>query len=332
MSSASTCTIDPGLLRGSVLGRSTSPTGIMEQGPSDTSPSGPSKRPLEEDFDEDVSHVKRRSTEEEKLARRLARQQRNRKSAQVSREKKKAYVDQLEVEVVQLREERKATLASNAKLEAEVAQLSATVEQLKSLIQARLDPITSSALTDVGGAASLRESGASKTHDAPHTLVSPPLTDLTPTCAAPAAVPSSVDDLSATMLHLTQSTCLPAAEASSSTELAQQRVLFPRSEAEKSPLLISQTGRQQWPTAAAMSPTADSAGARSRSTRVLSALRCPANPQACVHGPHPTTMLPCRRPCWSGLPPLRLRLKIPRQRLRQVLVRYAMQSVTAAST
>lgn len=286
----------------------------------------------------------RRSTEEEKLARRLARQQRNRKSAQVSREKKKAYMDQIEQELVTLRADKQASMqrereaaAKCAQLESRVEELSARLSQFESVF-ANLVKSQSNA-TDAGSLGV--NAGNSESPDVKRMFngddVSVSYSDVAQATAAPAAVLTTAGPLSPMLREGSDSTCLPAVKTTGYSDengLALQRVQsahVPLSAMMTRPLPVRQ--QMQQPTAAALLPNAHSRRTL-HSSRGTSALT-PSLP-VLPHFPLSTADVATRctrqstqhgaRLSMSRM--LRLRLKIPRHRLNAVLRRYALAPVT----
>lgn len=147
-------------------------------------------------------------SEEAKRARLLARQERNRQSAQCSREKKKLYVVQLEEQVKQLWQDKSVMAAREAEalrqreaLEKQVSELSDKVQSLQDLVNSLLG--TASAHGD----AQLCETTVGKA-----TSVSPQ-TMSTAASAAPVAAPAAALDECGLDTLLSDSTRLPAVEA-----------------------------------------------------------------------------------------------------------------------
>lgn len=263
-----------------------------------------------------------RSSEEEKKARLLARQQRNRQSAQVSREKKKAHIEQLEQEVQQLREEKKAWAARDfeaqqkqRQLESQVSDLGAKVHNLETLLvrlvqhsQASKETVSHDAipsqLTQIVSALST------------HRSVDERVAGAEAASAAPAVAPSSVVPTQR-LSPSSDSTCLPAAKATSadstdllSPHLAQQRV---------------QNNSKSWSSAAE---------ARARKWRMrqpmAAALRAGSqttcSPRAWMQSPTTWRTPTIRtRPSAPGCPRrvLRIRLRIPSHRLSMALKQLA---------
>lgn len=176
-----------------------------------------------------------RTSEEEKKARLLARQQRNRQSAQVSREKKKAHLEQLECEVQQLREEKQTWMLrefeaqrKRQELETTVVDLGSKVQNLERLVAQLVQGTQMSkdgvAQEDVSARLAQLVAGSSG-----ETTLKDMTAGAEAASAAPVAAPSSTESEQRTH-PLTNGTCLPAAKATSGeTRLsryhsAQQRV------------------------------------------------------------------------------------------------------------
>ena len=134
MDNGHTSAIDPTLLVGAGAESASSPTPSTASSPSSHCSR---KREASEEL-ESLLPKERRYDNEDKKARLLARQQRNRKSAQVSREKKKAYVEQLEQEVCDLRSQVQKNRVQRTDLESTVKQLSEKVRSLESFVEVLL--------------------------------------------------------------------------------------------------------------------------------------------------------------------------------------------------
>lgn len=268
-----------------------------------------------------------RSSDEEKKARLLARQQRNRHSAQVSREKKKAHVEQLEWEVKQLREEKKELVRHTQEgekrrrdLEMEVRNLGFKVQGLEKLL-VQLFQTTQVSLGDMANGAASTELA-----NVVASLSSKDCKDETASgeenaSAAPAAAPSTTVPESCDPYPV-DSTCLPAAKATSDEpgcilplHLAQQRVHI-RPMGSRS-IISTQLRRRQMrqPMAAAL---------RSPSwTKFLQ--------QASVASPNSLMTRSCSpRPLTHGTSQriVRIRLRIPSARLHMALKQYSLRQVT----
>lgn len=323
--------IDPILLVRAESRRHVSPSSSILS----SSPSPPPllKRSAEEELTSTYPKKSTRSSEEEKLARRLARQQRNRKSAQVSREKKKAYVDQLEHDVAVLRAEKEASelrerieASKRLELEGRITDLNAKVVQLESVL---------SMLLKVGGnALCLGLQGGNTSADdvqkvkeelsVDEAYVS--LLSSAQASAAPAAVSTLAADAHSMENHSDPCTRLPAVKATSSStiddELALQRVHF----TEKSSSLRMRSvhrpcRRLERPMAAAL-----------HLTTFLSKTHHPLSTQTPPTLCSPLPMCSSLRSSLKTTPAtgeqgtrmLRLRFKIPQDRLAKVLKKYSM--------
>ena len=300
--------IDPTLLvRAAAVAPTPSPPGLKRSGSEELSTPPPKVA---------------RSTDEEKKARLMARQQRNRHSAQVSREKKKAHVEQLELEVEQLRAEKLASEKRELEaqqerkaLESQVNDLGSKVQSLEKLlvqlvqaqksgpehgVQGNLTELAE-VVTKMSGEVSTEKSNSGTDHAR----------------AAPDAAPSTVASHSPLETRSNDSTCLPAAEATSRAphDLAQQRVQTHQSSS--SPVVSwtpSRCRQKQQPMAAALcnSYLAKLLQGISTATRTTSpALYC--SPRSPISGSH-------RRV-------LRIRLRIPSDRLHMALKKHSLRQV-----
>lgn len=302
------------------------------------SPTNGLKRPAEGEPSCFHASKGRRSSEEEKLARRLARQQRNRKSAQVSREKKKAYVDQLEQEVVALRQEKQlyqlrdaAASKKRVELEEKVDDLSSKVRHLESLLGDLVKRSSGTILeTTSANMHSVRTEG--ETSSFKQDVVTEPMFKSSSASAAPAALSTLCGASSSALALPTLSTHLPAAEVtnSSTEELAQQWVLSQQSALKPAKFGPSQASRQrQQPMAAALLLTSLNAALHTSPTK-LTPLSC-GQTQACLPLLSQKAATPSIRPLSTGLPMqpmLKLRFKIPHARVQKVLEKYSQRPVT----
>lgn len=329
MAAASISAIDPTLLVRAESGSLVSPSSSTIS----ASPSPPRVLKRSAQDDSICTHPSKnsRSSEEEKLARRLARQQRNRKSAQVSREKKKAYVDQLEHDVAVLRSEKQASeqreqlaTAKRKELEGKISDLNAKVLQLESVVSMLLrvkgnghglDPQNANASV-VGIQQSKNELTADGTYESMHKFAQ--------TSAAPAAASTLVANMHSTANHSDLCTRLPAVKATSSMPsggaLAQQRV-HPVGKSLSPPTSAVHWScrRLERPTAAALSLAKLMRKTPRPSTQTHPTLCC--HPQMCSSLRFsPKTRLVTGT---EETPILRLRFKIPQDRLNMVLSRYS---------
>lgn len=335
MSVASVSAIDPMLLVRAESGCHGSPSSSTIS----ASPSPPPvlKRSADDDLISAHSYKSSRSSEEEKLARRLARQQRNRKSAQVSREKKKAYIDQLEHDVAVLRSEKqvseqreKLATVKRMELEGKINDLNAKVHRLESvvsmLLKVKEDGLGSeSQKTDafvVGMQQQKDDFAADKTYES--------LLNFAQTSAAPAAASTLVANVHSTAVHSDPCTRLPAVKATSSKPLdivlAQQRV----HSAGTSPSLPTSAvhrpcRRLERPMAAALTLTTSLNRALRPSAGFHPMLYCLPQIYSDLRSPPKTRLFTGT----EKTPMLRLRFKIPQNRLAMVLSKYSrIQPVT----
>lgn len=340
--------IDPTLLVCTESGSngSLSPSSVPSPVSSQASPPSPSKRPAETHLSPYMPACKgRKSTEDEKLARRLARQQRNRKSAQVSREKKKAYMDQIEYELVTLRADKQASMQREQAASLRCAQLESKVEELSTRLRQFESIIGDWAKSHVGATdvssfmASMHDM---KSRNVKHGLsgneMSASEPDVAQANAAPAAAPTEAGPSSPIVHESTDSTCLPAVKAtnrlSRTNDEALQRVLSDQSGFSAKVIRTPPNCRpMQQPTAAALLPDAHLKDATSSHHKTLRLTPCYPIFQ-CLP---PTTAKMTSRCTYPQLhhgtltrcPVLRLRLKIPQHRMDSVLRKYARPQVTA---
>lgn len=303
-----------------------------------SSPSPPPvlKRSAEDDTLSTHPNKSSRSTEEEKLARRLARQQRNRKSAQVSREKKKAYVDQLEHDVTVLRAEKQASeqreqiaTAKRMELEGKISDLNTKVLQLESVVSMLLkvkgealglNPQSTNASV-VGFQQQKDELAVDGAYGS--------LLNFAQASAAPAAASTLVANAQSTEHHSDLCTRLPAVKATSSMalkpmsvdiELAQQRV-HPTGKGVSPPMsaVHRPCRRLERPTAAALPLKTFLNKTPRPSTQIL--------PMPCSHPQVYSSLRTMPKTCLAtgkeSTPMLRLRFKIPQDRLALVLKKYS---------
>ena len=347
MSAEMTTVIDPTLLVCTESGSngSLSPSSVSSSVSSPASPPSSSKRPAEAQASPYMPACKgRKSTEDEKLARRLARQQRNRKSAQVSREKKKAYMDQIEYELVTLRADKQASAQREhaaslrcAQLESKVEELSKRLRQFESIVG---DWVKSHlGATDASSSmASIRDMKLqSVNHGMDGSGISVSESDVAQANAAPAAAPREAGPSSHIAHETTDSTCLPAAKATSrlsqTNDEALQRVLPDQSDSSAKVIRTKSLCRpMQQPTAAALLPDAHLKGAACSRRQTPRLTRCYRVSQSlplttakmttrCTYPQlHHGTLTPS--------PVLRLRLKIPQHKMDLVLRKYARPQVT----
>ena len=269
----------------------------------------------------------RRSTEEEKQARLVARQERNRQSAHISREKKKVYVEQLELEVKQLREETKQNRLREERMRMERQQLEQKVDDLGTKLRS-LEQILGTMLQthgDAGAKESVASTGtmpSANEHDDSARAQSVPehSADMSTMSAAPAAVSMQALNESPLATQSPDSTRLPAAEATDRSvhpaRSARQWVLSRRVENGPVASPSSRPARpMQRPMAAASSQT--TAGMLRKQ---VCAVRMPHSEARWRVAPTPssrgTTTLQCIQqiPRWSGSPvTLRLQLVVPRR-------------------
>ena len=231
-----------------------------------------------------------------KRARLIARQERNRQSAQCSREKKKLYVVNLEEQVKQLQHDKIVATARESEavrqrleLEQKVSELGSKVQSLQNLVHSLLGTRAPCASTSAEPAFSSMAS------------VAPIPTEIAPS-AAPVAVPPTALDASGPDTFLHDSTCLPAAEATRrESGVAQQWVLKTR--ARKASLRSGLVERRiRRPTAAALVHP----GVAELLT-LLSQARVSADSSTQAVMEHPWMKRETGRP-------LRFRLAIPRRR------------------
>lgn len=269
----------------------------------------------------------RRSTEEEKQARLVARQERNRQSAHISREKKKVYVEQLELEVKQLREESTQNRLREERMRLERQQLEQKVDNLGSKLHS-LEQILGTMLKTRGDA------GAKET--AAPTGATPPAkedgdsarakpvprhsADISMMSAAPAAVSMQALNESPLAPQSPDSTRLPAAEATDRSVVPARsaRQWVPSRRVEKGPVVSPYSrpaGPMRRPMAAASSQT--TAGMLWKQACAVrtphSAVRWRVSPTPSSRG---TMTLLCilQVPRRSGSPTtLRLQLVVPRR-------------------
>lgn len=316
MTSIQTSVIDPSLLVRATPGAydvSTPPPAVAS----------PPKRPLEDGGD--VWPRKRTHTREEERKERLAaRQQRNRESAQVSREKKKAHMEEMEQELYRLRDERPLLLAREQEatdkreaLEYQVGELGSKVETLGKLLMqlVQVQKGAPSVSTEGNVWSDLAKVATKLSNDAGQGS----LGESSTASAAPVVAPSSPVSTSLTTFHPTESTCLPAAEATYvqpeftlPAHMARQRVLKNRlgwKNVKASTRTSCRHTRQ--PTAAALQ----------RSSRTT--IPCPASTVSlsAFTSPSYTPLSPN-----TGAPRmLRIRLRIPSERLNWALKQHMLR-------
>ena len=310
---------------------------IVSTSPAPPTPSCSRKRPADSDVSS-LPHCKgRRSSEEEKLARRLARQQRNRKSAQVSREKKKAYVDQLEHDLAVLRAEKQETsqrekeaIEKCAKLELKVEELSGKLRQFESVFEVWIKPhLHATNAGSLVASACGAESQCMK-KEGEDCEVNSSMSDVVLATAAPAAALTMAGPSSPIDSNSSGRTCLPAVETtnySPKNGMALQRVLLNQNDLYAMVTRTTPCRRPvQQPTAAALlrsthqTQTHPSCSKNSLST-TCSPAPCRMFPSTlniltsrCTHSPRYQTQFRSST--------LRLRLKIPQGRLKMVLRKY----------
>ena len=347
MSAEMTTVIDPTLLVCTESGSngSLSPSSVSSSVSSPALPSS-SKRPAEALPSSYMPACKgRKSTEDEKLARRLARQQRNRKSAQVSREKKKAYMDQIEYELATLRADKQASVQREhaaslrcAQLESKVEELSKRLRQFESIVG---DWVKSHpGATDVSSSmASMRDMELqSVDHGINGSGINVSELDVARANAAPAAAPTEAGPSSPIVRETTDSTCLPAAKATSrlyqTNDEALQRVLPDQSDSSAKVIRTKSLCRpMQQPTAAALLPDAHLKGAacsRRQTPRLTPCYRVSQSlPLTTAKMTTRCTYPQLHHGTLTPSPVLRLRLKIPQHKMDLVLRKYARPQVTA---
>lgn len=340
--------IDPTLLVFTESGSkgSLSPSSVPSPVSSSASPPSSSKRSAETQLSPFMPACKgRKSTEDEKLARRLARQQRNRKSAQVSREKKKAYMDQIENELLTLRADKQASMQREQAASLRCTQLESKVEELSMRLRQFETIIGDWAKSHLGATdvnsfmASMRDmKKQSVDRGLSGTEASESEPDVAQANAAPAAAPTEAGLLSPIVHESTDSTCLPAVKAtgrlSQTNDEALQRVLSDQSDFSAKVIRTPPNCRpMQQPTAAALLPDAHLKDATSSHHKTLRLMPCyPVSPRL------PPTLAKMASLCTypqlqhgtlKRSPILRLRLQIPQHRMDLVLRKYVRPQVTA---
>ena len=311
---------------------------IVSISPTPLTPSCSRKRPADSDNVSSLPHCKgRRSSEEEKLARRLARQQRNRKSAQVSREKKKAYVDQLEHDLAVLRAENqeasrreKEAIEKCEKLELRVEELNGKLRQFESIFEVWIKPHqhapnAGSLVVSACGAGSqcMKKEGED-------CEVNSSMSDVMRATAAPAAALTMAGPSSAIDSKSSGRTCLPAVETtnySSKDGMALQRVLLNQNDLYAMVTRTIPCRRPvQQPTAAALLRRTHQTQTHPSCSKNSLSITCSLAP--CRMFPSTLNVLTSR--CTRSpryrtrfrSSTLRLRLKIPQDRLKMVLRKY----------